>query len=288
MDKLESEIKSKAEVMQAAREENKHVERPKTPKEQNAIPIEEVKKENSEDLILLNGNIGSLIINFVDIETLLKLLLLNRSVYSYLTGWNALSKLMIRKITARYAQRANEIKSYFNQQKQKEEALNREFAVESDPDIPRIYQSYIKDPSRFPPRSYAQKALRNSRLFYLSREVYATKVETKGFLDSIFSSLVGKSAPEFVEIGSELKDSEMAELLELERSGNLELIFKGLQRSVKLRVDDQNEVNKWFYNLQLCFCENYIALASVLPSISVSLPVYIGLVQVDAIPLWEA
>jgi len=245
-----------------------HIELPK----KEVAKVEETKERSFVEQILMNERIRSLIINFVDPKTLIKLMLLNKQVNSYLSGWNMLSKLIISKATAMYTQRVKAIEAECNNKQRKEEMLKKEF--DSDPNTLRIYSTYIKDPSSYSVQSYAAKALRNSRLFYLSREVYATKVEIKGLLDNLLS-LGKKPSPTFIELNNELKDNEMAKLLSLEGIGNLEILFKGLQRSVELRVDDQNEVNKWFYNLQLCFCENYIALANLIPSFIVSSHHYI-------------
>jgi hypothetical protein len=256
----------------------------KQPKEV-VVKIEETKEETLVEQILMNERIGSLIINLVDLKTLLKLMLLNKQVNTYLNTWNMLSRLIITKIVSIYAQRTKVIQDEYNKQQKKEEMLKKEF--DSDTDTLRVYNTYIKNTSSYTVQSYASKALRNSRLFYLSREVYATKVETKGFLDNILS-LGKKPSPAFIEVDNKLKDNELAKLLSLEKIGSLEILFKGLQQSVELRVDDQNEVNKWFYNLQLCFCENYIALANIIPSFIVSPHIdHIGFTQSSKDALWE-
>lgn len=72
----------------------------------------------------------------------------------------------------------------------------------------------------------------------------------------------------------ELAAEEVARLPELEKPTGMEELYKGLQHSVTKALNDQNEVNKWFYNLQLCFCENYIALANVVPVAMVTLSNY--------------
>ena len=115
-----------------------------------------------------------------------------------------------------------------------------------------------------------EKALNHSRKFMITQKVYETREEDKSLIGNVIQIFSKRTKSMFIEKhGEELNTEDEEKLLEIERIKNLEQLYKILQQSIEKIIDDQSEVNRWFYNLQLFFCENYIALANLLPVVIV-------------------
>ncbi len=88
----------------------------------------------------------------------------------------------------------------------------------------------------------------------------------------------------------DLGTEQAGKLPALESPERIQDLYKGLQQSVAKRLNDQTDVNTWFYNLELCFCENYVALANVVPVAAVNTGDEIegvGIAQADKIAVSE-
>jgi len=209
---------------------------------------------------------GKIILEFCDEKDTLNLFLVNKNIYANLLDFKGLGKILLYKFIYKFNSCLNTIKTLINNDRQKNELLKKEFSIQSDPEIPKIFKKYITEQQICKKiDDYIEKALKHSRLFIMSHSVYTIFDESdqKSFLGSLFGKK--PSGPIIKTHDLELQEAEMQKLPDIEKIENLEKLYKSLQTSVSNLVNDQNEVNRWFYNLQLCFCENYIALANLLP-----------------------
>ena len=229
--------------------------------------------------LILNNSIGSTIMSYIDIKGMRNLMLMNKRINVHLGSCNSLTKIIYIKLSLQYTQQINQINENIKKEKEKMERLKKEFDVQSDPEMPRIYQKYIAELQSYTLDPYIEQALRHSRRFVLSQKVYEMKKTDKGFIGNVIQAFSKNNQFEFIEVSAEdIKEIDKLKLKELEKIENLEQLYKGLQLSIESKVEDQNEVNKWFYNLQLCFCENYIALANLIPIVVVKYRIIVGFV----------
>eukprot|EP00826_Nyctotherus_ovalis_P023745 TRINITY_DN1825_c0_g5_i1.p1 TRINITY_DN1825_c0_g5~~TRINITY_DN1825_c0_g5_i1.p1 ORF type:complete len:182 (-),score=42.51 TRINITY_DN1825_c0_g5_i1:506-1051(-) len=166
-----------------------------------------------------------------------------------------------------YIQRLRAIEKEIIRETQAREKLAKEFDVQSDVEMPRIYKKYITE-RQAPVDSLVLKAYNKSRLFLLSHSAYTLeKEETKGVLGSVLGMFSKKpETPEkpLERLVDEINPEEIEKLDTIEKAWNIEALYKGIQEVINRRAFNQNEIAKIIYSLKLAYCENHVALSNAM------------------------
>ena len=157
--------------------------------------------------------------------------------------------------------------------------MKKEFDVQSDIEMPRIYKKYITE-QQPPVNLPIEKTYNKSKLFILSHDVphSVPKPETAGVLKSVFG-MFGKKAESssssnagtIDKLFDEVTPEETEKLEALEKAWDVEGLYKGVQDVIAKRARDQNEITKLIYTIKIGFCENHVALSNAIRSIIVIL-----------------
>ena len=111
------------------------------------------------------------------------LLLLNKRINGF---WPRIAVNLLGKITRGYRGRVQNIEEEMKRERQERERLKAAFEVHKEPDLPDIYSRYIEQQEPAVGKQ-VDLALRHSRLFAMSHEVYKYKGESKGLLGSVLN-----------------------------------------------------------------------------------------------------
>ena len=165
-----------------------------------------------------------------------------------------------------YVQKLRSIEAEIIKENELKEKMKKEFDVQSDSEMPRIYKKYITEQQVIidPP---IYKAYNKSQRFILSRSVnFLDKQENKGIIGSVFGMFGRKpdAKPTFEKPMDEITPEEISKLEIIERGWNIEELYKVIQEVIEHKSRDPNEIAKIIYTLKLAFCENHIALSNAI------------------------
>jgi hypothetical protein len=177
-----------------------------------------------------------------------------------------------------YIRKLRAIEAAIIKETQERNKLAKEFDVQSDIEMPRIYKKYITD-NKPPVDSLISKAYNKSKLFILSHSAYTLeKQENKGVLGSVLGIFNKKQEQEvpLEKLVDEISSEEVKELEIIEQAWNIEALYKGVQDVINRRALDQHEITKIIYSLKLAYCENHVALANAIRVAIVSCLIRVG------------
>jgi len=173
-----------------------------------------------------------------------------------------------------YIRKLRAIEAAIIKEAEERNKIAKEFDVQSDIEMPRIYKKYITD-NKPPIDPLISKAYNKSKLFILSHSAYTLeKQENKGMLESvlgIFNKKQEQTEMPLEKLVDEISGEEIEKLEIIEQAWNIEALYKGVQEVINRRALNQNEITKIIYGLKLAYCENHLALANTMRSAIVPL-----------------